>query len=183
MTKDDTDIVPYVDVAGRPGLAAELDEIFFEASSTRSFTSNKTRDEFRWRWLGRFLEQGAEHAFLALSSDRAVAGYIVGSLSDPADPLDPELPYYARFAEQTRMYPAHLHINLAPHQRSRGTGARLIAAFGANAARCGAPGMHLVTSRGARNIRFYERCDFTEVASTDWNGRELVMLACALQRS
>lgn len=183
MTKHDIDIVPYVHVAGRPGLATELDEIFFEASSTRSFANENSRAEFRWRWLGRFLEQGAELAFLALSPDRAVAGYIVGSLSDPADPLDPELPYYARFAEQTRIYPAHLHINLDPRQRSRGTGARLIAAFGANAARCGAPGMHLVTSRGARNIRFYERCDFAEVASTDWNGRELVMLARTLRRS
>lgn len=183
MTKDEIEIVPYAHVAGRPGLAAELDRIFFEASSTRSFESEKLRAEFRWRWLGRFLDHSARHAFLALGPGRSVAGYIVGSLSDPADPLDPELPFYARFAEQTRIYPAHLHINLAPQHRSRGTGARLIAVFGANASRFGARGMHLVTSRGARNIRFYERCAFTEVASTDWNGRELVMLARPLQRS
>lgn len=174
--EDGIEIAPYAAVAGRPELDAEFDAIFFEASSTRSFSSEKARTEFRWRWLGRYLEQGPEHAFVALDPTRRLAGYLIGSLSDPARPLDPELPFYAHFADQTRAYPAHLHINLAPGFRSRGTGGRLIEAFAAHAGLNGAPGMHIVTSRGQRNIGFYQRCGFTELAALDWNDRALLML-------
>lgn len=180
MTDDAIAIAPYLSLADRPGLAAELDAIFFEASATRSFDSEKTRQEFRWRWLGRFLDDHPRYAFVAHDASQRLAGYIVGSPIDPARPLDPELPFYARFAEQTCTFPAHLHINLAPRYRSKGIGARLIEAFGHNAARNGARGMHLVTSRGERNIVFYTRCGFVEVAATSWNGRELVLLAKSL---
>lgn len=171
------EIAPYRTVARRASVQADLDDIFFEASSTRSFESENARAAFRWRWLGRYLEAAPEHAFVALGQHGRVVGYIVGSLADPARPLDPELPFYAQFADQTCMYPAHLHINLAPQLRNRGLGGRLIAAFEANAAGHGALGMHLVTTRDARNVSFYARCGFSEVASALVNGRELLMMA------
>lgn len=177
MNNQPIEIAPYQSIADRAGVQQELDDIFFEASLIRSFESEKERAAFRWRWLGRYLEAGPKHAFVAIGPDGRVAGYIVGSLADPARPLDPELPFYAQFADQTCIYPAHLHINLAPAFRNRGLGGRLIAAFGANAAHRGAPGMHLVTARDARNMSFYARCGFDEVASTVVKGRELVMMA------
>lgn len=182
MTESSIQIVDYLSVASRPGLAAALDDIFFEASTTRSFDSENARSAFRWRWLGRYLEAGPEHAFLAMSLGGQVAGYLVGAMADPAKPLDPELPFYALFAEQTCVFPAHLHINLAPERRSKGTGSRLIEAFAQHARQLGAPGMHVVTTREARNVRFYMRCGFQEVASTRWNGHLLLMLGRGLDR-
>lgn len=176
MTRSGVSIVAYKDLVDRPDLDRELDAIFFEASSVRSFESEKSRSTFRWRWLGRFLEAAPELALLAIEADGRVAGYVIGSLRNPAMPLDAELPFYALFAEQTRAYPAHLHINLAPEYRSRGIGLRLIEAFAANAAAAGAPGVHIVSSRGMRNLSFYAKCGFAERAVIDWNGSELVLM-------
>jgi hypothetical protein len=39
--------------------------------------------------------------------------------------------------------------------------------------------MHLVTAAGARNVRFYERCGFREVARLPWKGAELLFLGRA----
>jgi GNAT superfamily N-acetyltransferase len=75
---------------------------------------------------------------------------------------------------------AHLHVNLAPAFRNRGLGARLIEAFAARAAAAGAQGVHVVTARSARNVRFYLRCGFAELGASPWNGREAVFLARAL---
>ena len=82
----------------------------------------------------------------------------------------------------TRRFPAHLHINLARRFRNRGIGARLIEAFAEIARQAGAPGLHVVTGRAMRNVRFYERCGFVERGSTRRNGRELVFLGRQLPR-
>ena len=91
-------------------------------------------------------------AYLAMTPDGTVAGYLVGAL-DEASGFDD-------FAAAAEQFPAHLHVNLAPHFRNRGIGAELIEAFAADAARAGAKGMHVVTSADARNVRFYERVGF-----------------------
>ncbi len=106
-----------------------------------------------------------------------VVGYLVGALSDPApDPRHADLGYFRAFADMTRLYPAHLHLNIAPQHRSAGLGARLIAAFAAHAAARGAEGMHVCTGKGMRNVGFYLTNGFTELAETDWNSRTIVML-------
>jgi GNAT superfamily N-acetyltransferase len=69
-----------------------------------------------------------------------------------------------------------LHINLAATFRSQGIGASLIEAFGERARQAGAPGMHAITGKGMRNVGFYTRCDFTERATAQWNGRQIVFL-------
>jgi GNAT superfamily N-acetyltransferase len=84
--------------------------------------------------------------------------------------------FRGEFRTLCRRYPAHLHINLAPAFRNRGIGARLIAAFADRAAAAGAPGMHVVTARDARNVRFYARCGFAELGTACWNGREVAFL-------
>jgi GNAT superfamily N-acetyltransferase len=108
-----------------------------------------------------------------------VAGYLVGALEDPAEQERfADIGYFrGPFRALCRRYPAHLHINLAPAFRSRGIGARLIAAFADAAADAGARGMHVVTARDARNVRFYARCGLAELAATPWNDRQLVFLA------
>ena len=165
-----------------PDLGAQIDAIFFEASG-RSFASPEERAAFRERWLGRYLQGGTDVVLLAQHRSGAVAGYLVGALEDPAgQERFADIGYFrAAFRAQCGSHPAHLHINLAPAFRNGGIGARLIATFAACAAHAGAPGMHVVTSRDARNVRFYTRCGFREIGSTGWNGRELVFLGKALK--
>src|SRR5262245_6548790 len=155
---------------------AQVEAIFFEASG-RSFEPGPARDAFRERWLGRYLDAPADPVLVAIAGTR-VAGYLVGSLEDPVEQLRfSDLEYYrAHFAAHCQHFPAHLHINLAPAYRSRGLGSALIAAFAARAAAAGVAGMHVVTGKGMRNVRFYARCGFEPVASAPWHGREVVML-------
>jgi GNAT superfamily N-acetyltransferase len=158
-------------------VAAGVDAIFFEASG-RAFGSDEERAAFRERWLGRYLEGGSDVVLVAQDGRGAVAGYLVGALEDPAgQERFADIGYFrGAFRALCRRYPAHLHINLAPAFRNQGIGARLVDAFGACAAEAGAPGLHVVTARGARNVHFYERCGLVEEGATTWNGREVVLL-------
>lgn len=168
----DIAIVRWRDIPWRERLTAHLDNIFFEASNTKSFPSEEARDVFRERWLGRYLATHPQWAYVALVSDGTVAGYLVGALDEPSG--------FDDFASAAQAFPAHLHVNLAPQFRSRGIGAELIEAFIADARRAGVKGVHVVTSADARNVRFYERVGFEPRAKTTVNGRELVFLGRTL---
>jgi GNAT superfamily N-acetyltransferase len=162
MTKD-VRIARYPDVARAAELSAALDEIFFQSSNTRSFANDAARDAFRERWLGRYLRHDPQFAYLALTASGQLAGYLVGSIDDPArSSRFADIGYFAHFRELTRRYPAHLHVNIATIFRNKGIGRRLIAAFIADARAAGAPGVHVVTSAGAKNVRFYNRNGFAE---------------------
>jgi GNAT superfamily N-acetyltransferase len=178
---DDVSIVAMAHDDLTPALLAQIDAVFFEASG-RSFSSAPERAAFRQRWLGRYLEGGTDILLLALDPKDAVVGYLVGVLRDPAEQERfADIGYFrGAFRELCRRYPAHLHVNLAPAFRNRGLGARLIEAFAARAAAAGAQGVHVVTARSARNVRFYLRCGFAELGASPWNGREVVFLARAL---
>jgi len=159
-----------------PAWLTQVETIFFEASG-RSFEPGPARDEFRQRWLGRYLDAPADPVLVAIA-DAIVVGYLIGSLENPVEqPRFSDLDYYrTHFTAHCRRFPAHLHINLAPAYRSRGLGGALIAAFAARAAAAGVAGVHVVTGKGMRNVRFYERCGFEPIASAPWNGREVVLL-------
>ena len=43
--------------------------------------------------------------------------------------------------------------------------------------------MHIVTGRGMRNVRFYERCGFRELGAAERNGGASVFLARELDPS
>jgi GNAT superfamily N-acetyltransferase len=160
---------------------AQVEAIFFEASG-RTFAPGAERDAFRERWLGRYLQGGSDAVLLALAPDGRVAGYLIGAVANPGlQERFADIGYFRTdFAELCRRYPAHLHINLAPEFRGRGIGARLIDAFAAHAASHGAAGIHAITGKGLRNVRFYERCGLAERGSALWNGRGIVFLARSL---
>ena len=168
----------WTEVSDKERLIPAIDAVFFEASATKSFASGAEREAFRERWLGRYLADEPRWAYLAIGSDGAVAGYLVGSLEDPArGGRHADVGYFKDFAPLTLEYPAHLHVNLAPCYRNRGIGARLIEAFAADAARAGAGGMHVVTGAGMRNVKFYERNGFRELSRASAGAREVVFLA------
>ncbi|HEY7669588.1 MAG TPA: GNAT family N-acetyltransferase [Hyphomicrobium sp.] len=167
----------FTEIADRERLEPALDAIFFEASATQSFASEDARAVFRERWLGRYLKHEPQWAYVARDADGSVAGYLVGSIDDPRrNQRYGDVGYFLDFAHLTEDYPAHLHVNLAPGYRNRGIGAALIEAFATAAAAAGAAGMHVVTGSGSRNVRFYERNGFCELARATFNANEVVFL-------
>lgn len=179
---DEVRIVPltsFRDAAhGLPGwLAQGLNGIFYEASNTKVFASETERARFHERWLGRYLEHDAPWAHIALAPSQVVAGYVVGDVDDPAQsPRYADIGYLEHWGALTRDYPAHLHINLAPAYRGCGLGSRLIGTFIAGIAGARCPGVHVVTSRGARNVAFYERNGFIERGKMPGASGEIVFL-------
>jgi ribosomal protein S18 acetylase RimI-like enzyme len=162
----------WTDIDLSASLLEQLDAIFFEASNTKTFPSEEARAAFRERWFGRYLSQHPQWAYVAVTGDGKVAGYLVGALNEASG--------FGDFASVALEFPAHLHVNLAPAYRSRGIGRELINAFAKDAAQAGAKGMHVVTSADARNVRFYTRAGFGERARTTVNGNELVFLGRSL---
>lgn len=173
-------ILGYLDVEQTPERAREIDRIFFESSNTKSFASEAARIAFHERWLGRYLTHDPELAYLAQAADGAIVGYLVGAIEDPAKAgRFADIAYFAAFAELTERFPAHLHVNIDPAFRNQGIGGGLIDRFVGAAKAVGVSGVHVVTSAGAENIRFYNRKGFAEVARAGADGR-LVFLARAL---
>lgn len=156
---------------------AQIEAVFFDASG-RTFVPGPEREAFRERWLGRYLQGGTDVVLLALDSGRQVAGYLVGALEDPSGQQRfADIPYFlGDFRDLCRRYPAHLHINIASAFRGKGVGAQLIAGFAERAAAAGAPGMHVVTGKSARNVRFYTRCGFSHLRDAAWHGSTVVFL-------
>jgi GNAT superfamily N-acetyltransferase len=114
---------------------------------------------------------------VALDGEGSLVGYIVGSTHDPArSPLFGDIGYFQALAEWTKDFPAQLHVNLLPGWRGFGLGSRLIQTLVNDMARASVPGVHVVTGRAMRNVRYYEANGFAEVAGTTWNGKSLVML-------
>jgi len=160
-----------------PATLAEVERIFFAAAGRKTFANDAAWSAFRERWLGRYLVHDRGHAFVARAEDGRVAGYLIGSLDDPAvaERFD-DISYFAALSDLTALYPAHLHINLDAEWRSRGIGARLVDAFADHAARRGARGVHIVTGAGVRNVRFYERCGFEQLRTCAWEGGQVLFM-------
>ncbi len=171
----------WVEIADRARLLPELDAIFFEASATKSFASEAERAAFRERWLGRYLSHYPDEAFVALTPDGTVAGYLVGSLDDPAS--TPALLRHRLFrrprAPDGSLSRAGAREPRSALARTR-IGSRLVAAFADHARRAGAPGVHAVTGRAMRNVGFYLSNGFDEAGAVKTRDLELVFLARSL---
>lgn len=158
-------------------LIAEMDHVFFLSSARQSFASAEEKAAFRERWLGRYLLHFPEYVLLALNRERHIVGYVIGSPRDPArDPLFADLSFFTHFRDLTARYPAQLHVNLDEAWRGRGIGARLLAAFAELARASGAPGVHVITVRGMRNVAYYSANGFLERGAAIIDGRELLFL-------
>jgi len=160
-----------------PECLREVERIFFLSSNRKTFGSDAARAEFHERWLGRYLLHDRAHAFVARTDDGRIAGYLIGSLDDPAhaERFD-DIRYFAELADLTAIYPAHLHINLDADWRSQGIGERLIETFAAHAIARGARGLHIVTGADARNISFYRRCGFAPLRELNSEGSRILFL-------
>ena len=177
-----------IDLPDAPGVDAALDRILFATSNVQAFENDDARTMFRERWLGRYLEHDPAYAYIAVREDAVakpvgacVVGYLVGALDDPAQAERfQDLGYFQAFQTETLRFPAQLHVNVLDEAQGQGLGQKLVEAFVRDATKAGAPGVHVVTSEGARNVTFYNRCGFHEVAQAEWNGRIVVLLGRTL---
>lgn len=171
----------YLDVARDKGLAAGLDDVFFQSSNTQIFASLDARDKLRARWLGRYIGSYPQWTYVALTADGRVAGYLAGCLDDPArTPLFSDNAHFAIFRDLTAQFPAHLHVNLAADYRGGGIGSALVERFCGDAREADARGVHVITGRGARNVGFYAHNGFVERGVTGEGAAEVVFLGRAL---
>lgn len=171
----------WCDIPDSERLLPVLDAIFFEASLTKNFADDGARAAFRERWLGRYLTHDPGLADVAMVPAAVgtfrIVGYLVGALDDPARSARfRDIGYFAKLADLTAQFPAHLHINLAPDARGSGIGGRLVERFAEQVAENGLPGLHVVTGANSRNVSFYRRCGLDEAHPFEWNGSELVLL-------
>jgi GNAT superfamily N-acetyltransferase len=70
-----------------------------------------------------------------------------------------------RSSQDTRTYPAHLHMNVEAPYRRRGIGAALIERYTSDLGAAGVPGVHLFCGEAPR--RFYARHGFTDLAASE----------------
>ncbi len=172
----------WLTIADRERLLPALERIFFESSGKKNFSSDAERQAFLERWIGRYLTCDPDWVYVALNCEGELSGYLVGCLEDPAKTSRfADIGYFKDFAALTESYPAHLHVNIAPAWRNQGLGSQLIDTFLVDAARTGAPGVHVVTGAESRNIRFYESNGFHVLGRTNSNARDVVFLGRSLQ--
>jgi len=156
----------------------EIEVIFFASAPRRDFADAAARRAFRAAWLDPYRAHWPDLVWIARDdADGAVAGYLAGCLdSRAARPILDGQPDFPLFADLFERYPAHFHVNCRAARRGRGIGAALVAAFLAHCRACGAPGVHLVTATGARNVSFYRRQGFNREIARVAGDREVLFL-------
>lgn len=172
----------WMDVGQTTNLRASVDDIFFSSSNTQNFATAEEREAFHECWLGRYREFLPEHFWLAIDHQEEVVGYLAGAQENPFyDPLFIDHAYYSAFSSVLDQYPAHFHINVEERYRGAGVGAQLVDVFARDCWRAGLSGVHVVTAKGARNVRFYERERFFCRAEVAREGQNLVLLGRTLR--
>jgi GNAT superfamily N-acetyltransferase len=148
----------------------DIDDIFFQSSAKRDFSSQEEKQAFREMSLGRYIEKHLSSFFVALDADGRAVGYLAGCLENPITLSHfNDVAYFRSIEDICRDYPAHLHVNVAERYRNRGLGTALVGRFVEWAKLHPVEGIHLVTSSGARSIPFYRRLGFTELRTFPWN--------------
>ena len=144
--------------------------VFWETATTTQFGSPAQRAAFERCYFGYYWDTEPELFLIAREPGGAALGYIC-AVADTR--VHRELYRIARhvplFDDLYAAYPSHLHINLTATARGRGIGSDLIGTLQRRVSELGSPGLHLVTSPGARNACFYRRNGFVDAVQRDLN--------------
>lgn len=182
MSSDEINIVDLSSVTLTAERLAELDEIFFTSSARTSFADDDDRQSFRQRWLGFYINDAAALNLVAVDASDRIVGYILSATAElkagkPRDPLETVRGYKPDWSDHVARFPAHLHINLLENHRGLGIGEKLVAKLCERLAQNTTKGVHLLTSANSRNVRFYEKCGFSEQARSSDAENAVVFLA------
>lgn len=163
-------------VTGReadPETHRAAEAVFWETAYTAQFDSPRERDAFERRYFSYYRELAPELFLIARDAEGATLGYICAVADTRAHrELYALAAHVPLFDDLYTDYPSHLHINLTARARGRGVGGLLIADLEQRLLAAGSTGLHLVTSPGARNVRFYHRNGFTDAVERELNDQE-----------
>ena len=143
----------------------ELSDVknIFNADQTHQSEDDKAK--FEDQWLGPYLKDHPKdsHFFLAQESDGETIGYLLGTTNSHSfvKSFEDRVKVYSLYEDLFDDYPAHLHINLSPKCRGKGVGSQLMTKFLDFLKSEKVKGIHLVTSKAARNVSFYEKNGFS----------------------
>lgn len=138
----------------------QIEFIFFESTSKKTFDSPDHKARFFKRWCGDFQDHYGDEFFLVMEKG-VVMGYLSGCSDSIAAISVLDVPGYTVFQDLFKKFPAHLHINFHPDARGKGLGSLLVNHYKKFLSDNGVVGVHLVTSRDAQNVSFYDRLGFT----------------------
>ncbi len=140
----------------QPKLIGDTRDIFFNTSIRKSFSNEREKINFSYKYFDYYLEQFPDLFFIYTLDDQVI-GYICG-----ADKLEPQLfklqPHMQVFSDYFEQYPAHLHINFSAKARGKGLGSILLNHFTSS---LGQAGVHIITGPMERNVFFYEKNGFS----------------------
>ena len=140
-------------------------DIFFLSTSKKEFASEDHKEEFFNKWCGDYLRKYPETFFLAFDSNGKLLGYLSGALDTLETLKTLRVPGVIHFSHLYEKYPAHLHINFHPEARGMGLGSLLVNHFCQFLIDRKIKGVHLITSKEAKNVSFYERLGFNATES------------------
>ena len=158
---------------------ADTIRIFFETSTVKSFENPKFKELFLYRYFGYYQEFYPEYFLIALDGkkENCVVGYTCGhpmTFSDIAiDKLQTSLDLFKEIEDE---YPAHLHINVSANAQGQGVGSFLISAIEDLFAKKSISGVHIITSCGSKNVKFYERNGFDFKLYKKVNNAKLLLM-------
>ena len=145
-------------------VVSQIEQIFFESSSKKTFESLQEKNKFKYKYLGNYMTRYPEYFHIALaktdSKSYHVLGYICGCPSTYVREALEASPYLTAFSDEFDKYPCHLHINCHQDSRGLGVGAKLLSALESQLKQEKKLGLHIITSSDARNVSFYERNGF-----------------------
>lgn len=159
---------------GDQKIYSKLEEIFWKTVESPP-SDEKKRTEILNKYFENYFENNLP-VFYATSGDE-VLGYILGDLKTNESYYLKTFPYYENLKSEIQNYPAHLHINCDPSSQGRGVGSLLLAHFENFCAQNDAQGIHLITSKEARNVSFYLKNSYQVLTPFDYKGVSLLFLA------
>lgn len=158
----------------------QLQEIFFEASSVKTFRDQEHRENFFQRWLGVYLENYPEQVILALDSNESkLLGYLCYHTQSPL-PGDWAHPGTEAFVDLSQEFPVHFHINCHHTTRGQGIGQQLVGECLRRLEGGQYAGVHIITSPEQANVNFYLKLGFDQIVDREfktmmlrWMGKKL----------
>ncbi len=162
---------------GKNSVRTQIYEIFFQSAARQEFDTEQDRLDFRDMWLDRYLTNFEDQVLVYTKPDNNVVGYLTGCRDSlNACQYFEDVEYYSKLKHFYRDFPAHFHINVRSECRNHGIGQHLVESFIDECSASLVPGVHIVTAENSRNVRFYQKCAFHEVTTTQSGNRNLVMM-------
>lgn len=157
----------------------EVRDIFFKTSMVKAFSNHNEKEKFFHLWCGQYLNTCPTQFYLALK-EKKIIGYLAGHTNSRQALKEFKIPGYEFFEKHYDKYPAHLHINCDANFQGKGVGTKLMEKFMTEVREKELPGVHIVTSIGAKNSGFYASLDFDIIDYHDFKNTRLLFMGKSL---